>query len=392
MNQSAKPKPARTPLWLTLPWVALLCGVAVVAIPAEIDRESLRHPGLAQSVPAPLRSFAQTAIVVDALESSDSKGDLDQAEELVRRRPVPEESLASLGLTAARQGNDTLTTNAFYLAGGHGWRVPQVQEYAAASAMETQQPTLAAYRLAALWKTRNTSDITKQLTVQLLAIPDGRKEFARLLTQGGSGMPDFLNWVGLGLPPQLIAKTLLAMRRTGYPFDCTDMSQATQSLVSQGRAEAAIAMWQSACGTPGTSARAALGFTDATTNTIPGPFDWTYPGSAGVDVSTTLTKGGLRLDYSNTDALRHPIATRLAMLNPGHHRIDAQVSGDARQSVAVMLQIACSASTAKPAPTQKMPLNGQSIDFDIPPQGCDMQTLTISAQPGSGTIGPISLN
>lgn len=392
MNRSTKRKRERAPLWLSVPWIVLLGGVATVAIPAEIDRESLRDPGLAQSVPAPLRSFAQTAIIEDSLGSGDGKGDVGGAEELVRRRPVPQESLALLALSAARHGNDQLATNAFYLAGGHGWRVPEVQEYAAVSAMQTKQPALAAYRLAALWKTRNASDLTKQLTAQLLAIPDGRKEFARLLALGGSGVPDFLNWAGMGLKPPLAAETLVAMRRAGYVFDCADMSQKTQSLATQGRAESAVAMWQSTCGKPNASAGAALGFTDATTNAIPGPFDWTYPGSAGVDVSTTPTKQGLRLDYSNTDALRHPIATRLAKLNPGHHRINAQASGDARQSMSVMLQISCSASSGKPAPTQNMPLNGQSADFSIPAQGCDMQTLTVSAQPGSGTLGPISLD
>mgnify|MGYP006158981793 CR=1 FL=1 len=85
-------------------WFAALAAIALLTAALQLDMQSKKAPGLAPLVPAPLRNEAQSQIVQTALTGEDTKLAVAEAERLVRRRPLPAESLTMLAVAQAKAG------------------------------------------------------------------------------------------------------------------------------------------------------------------------------------------------------------------------------------------------------------------------------------------------
>lgn len=139
-------------------WLTLLGVVAALTTILQLDFMSRRSPALAELVPEPFRNNAQAQIAKRAVMSDDAALGLAEAERLVRRRPLPAESLTLLAVAQAKAGKTEEASRTIQIAGQRGWRDPIAQEAILRLALEAGNKPEAARRYAALFVRDATPD------------------------------------------------------------------------------------------------------------------------------------------------------------------------------------------------------------------------------------------
>ncbi len=107
----------------------------------------------------------------------------------------------------------------------------------------------------------------------------------------------------------------------------------------------------------------------------PPPFGWSP--AFGEGASSAVEDGALRVDYDGYGAARLPV--RSLALSPGRYTVTwrERASGDDIGRIAVNIGCGEAATMlASTAPTQRR------LDFEVPTNGCEGQTLAITALPG----------
>jgi len=379
MGTTAKPLPEAwtAPRWVRALWIAGLVVAAGCIAAIEVDAASLRYPHLARFVPQPFASYALERRTTEAIARKQGDEALSLASAWVLRDPVPGEPIANLAVAASLAQRYDLATRAYLVGQQRGWRAEAIQRYAALVAMEEGNLQVAGYRLAALWKSRVAPDTIRRETLTVLASPAARNGFAAMMAQGGSGMPDFVRWAPENLPDDMTRATFAALRRTGYRPDCTTIAERARALAS-GRPDAAAALWDSTCGNGGAIGAMAggrLDFPEAGAGA--GPFDWTYPSAPGLSVEPNAQG----LAVTNTDMLAHVVAQRSMALKPGERTVQADVSG----GLIAKVRVVCAGAS-----TQVVEL-GRPAVLRIS-ERCPRQRVDIEVAPGSGRIGPLTID
>lgn len=217
--------------WL---WWAFLVALAFVTVAAQLDRASQGRPELSLFVPKPFRSFAQETIALLALTAGDSAAARDEAQRLVRRRPMPAEHLFALGLAEMRTGHPQAFAADFRAASTRGWRFSPLQVTAAQAALASGDVKGAANRVAALWAADSGNAVLPGLTKALLAAPGGPEAFAMPLAQTHVWSANFLGALPALVEPPIGLRTVLAARRAGARFDCAALKAFGQSMAVRG--------------------------------------------------------------------------------------------------------------------------------------------------------------
>jgi predicted Zn-dependent protease len=217
-------------------WFGLLALLAVVATAVQLDRQSARTPIIANSVPAPVRSFAQAQIAASYLRNGTASEALKEAELLVQRRPVPAENLRLLAQAQIAAGKAEQGFATIQIAAQRGWRDPAAQEAMLRIAIAAGDQEEAARRYTALFLKRGTQDaLLEEFGVILFA--HGESQAAQTMTQilaGTSRWNDtFLRRGVRVLPAQGFADILEAADAKGARFDCAVMEQASRQLASR---------------------------------------------------------------------------------------------------------------------------------------------------------------
>jgi hypothetical protein len=366
-----------------------MAGIAIGAVGAQLDRATLRHPLVAAIVPPPFRSFALAPLADQAMDAGDVTTAQARARALIIKHPVPAESLSKLGIVALQAGDRAQAVSALALSAQRGWRDAVAQRVTASSAIDVGEWGVAADRVAALWQTRKVLDTDGDLTREVMANSAARRAFLERIAGFPLVVDDFLAWSGSNLPPEHITQGVKTLRGAGVQVNCGAMQEQTARLVGEGRVPQAAALWYAAC-TDG-HVYSARDFSFATSDGQPsGPFDWSYPGVAGVERTFAERRPrGFTLSYENANPVRKPIASIVARLAPGTHQVGLLPASDVRDIYAT---ITCLEEGTRGGRTVQLMLSDGPAPFTIPAQSCAAQRIVLLAAQGSGALNGLAID
>ncbi len=213
-------------------WLCLMAVLAVVATGAELDRASRRIPQLATLVPPPFRSFAQEQLVSSTVRSDPPAAALENAQLLVRRRPVPSEHLSLLAIAEERIGKSEQSGPLVQAAARRGWRDPIAQQAMFAIALNAGDAGESAHRVAAMWALQDDQAPLRDLAAQLLAQPEGRAALAEAIGLGGRWIAPFMAAASDFAPVELAQTVSLADAKGARP-DCRAILRLDQSYTAR---------------------------------------------------------------------------------------------------------------------------------------------------------------
>ncbi|MGQ7829937.1 hypothetical protein [Altererythrobacter sp. Z27] len=194
-------------------WHFALAIIALVAIGAQLDRQSRYQPELSRWVPGPLRAFSQYHIALEASQLQDRQVALSEARRLIARRPVPAEHLAllaALQLQDNPQGRGLVTIQQ---AAKRGWREPLSQQARLRLALAAGDYREAALRLAAIWALPHDDETLEELAPRVLQHAEARQALAGLLADRPKWEGAYLRRGKEILPPEIMADIAARTRR-----------------------------------------------------------------------------------------------------------------------------------------------------------------------------------
>lgn len=214
-------------------WFAALVAIALLTTALQLDMQSKKAPGLAATVPGPLRNQAQAHIVQAALAGTDTKLAVAEAERLVRRRPLPAESLTLLAVAQAKAGDIDAAGRTIQIAGQRGWRVPMAQEAVLRLALGAGDKPEAARRYAALFLRDETPDsLLKELAPAVLGEPGGlgQQTLVAIVVGGERWHSTFLRRGVRVMPPAVFSAITASSLLEGAAFDCATLAQSIKAV------------------------------------------------------------------------------------------------------------------------------------------------------------------
>lgn len=367
-------------------WYAVLLAIAIVAVGVELDRQARHDPAIGIILPAVVRGDSLESLTRSAFDRNDAIQGEALARELVERRPVPAEGLSLYAKGLLANGHVDLAASALELAAQRGWRDRFVQNVVVASALQNDEPTVAAQRVLGLWRQGERAEWLKDLTRATLTHHKGLTAFADALTDGPNYFSvDLLLWSAGALPPTSVERLAGDMARHHTHFDCERFSRESDRLIRSGRLEATSVIWNAFCA--GSRRMSVNDFSFTLSQDVPGPFDWRFPESAGVDTEFLEKQGGTVLRYSNAQPVYHVIARRYLALAPGRHVLG---SGDEFGGGAVRWSMACIDADGTTRELKFNEMSDGARSFVVPTL-CLVQELSFAARLASGEIKRITI-
>ena len=229
-------------------WFAALAALAVMTTLLQFDLRSRSNDSLASVVPSGLRGYAQARMVQKALAGDDTALAVAEAQELVRRRPLPAENLSLLATAHAKAGQMDEASKAIQIAGQRGWRDPAAQEAVLRLALAAGDEAEAARRYAALFLRNRTPDaLLEELGPDVLGAPQGvgQQTLVAIVVGGERWHDQFLRRGQRVMPPAAFSAIAAESLSKGAAFDCKVLGQSTRGL-AQRDADAAKALRASA--------------------------------------------------------------------------------------------------------------------------------------------------
>ncbi|AWW72923.1 hypothetical protein CD351_00610 [Erythrobacter sp. KY5] len=214
-------------------WRIALLAVAMLAIGLQLDRQTRRTPELSPSVPELMRSSAQTGVAAFAVAGDDPEYGLQEAERLIRRRPLPAEHLRILAQAQFDAGLLSESTLTIQYAAQRGWREPLAQETMLRLALQAGDEAEAARRFVALFVRRDTADgLLQELGSQVLAEPGGvgRQTFVSILSGAERWHSQFFTRGVRVLSSEAFSEILIDAMEGGTEFECSDLRSAVERL------------------------------------------------------------------------------------------------------------------------------------------------------------------
>lgn len=365
-------------MWRLL-WCISLGVLACIATVAQVDRHAHELPALADWVPERFRNFALVRqAATEAAEGSPGRAVTD-ARRLIILHPIPAENLTILAIAEHRAGNEFRSAHALTLAAQRGWREPLAQQAVALAAAKSGQGKIAADRLSALWRTAVGKPFARELTVQLLEVPDVRNHFAAKLDNEKAWVPSFLNWAVSNISPSVFTNLVEAANQRGAKFDCSFINKAARSMLQNGALSLAKRLWESQCEAQSNS----FDFSDlaSSADLTQDPFSWVFPPSVGLTVSSS--HGGI--NFENRDPIRRLFAKKYMALSPGRHTIQVLSNNKAPLSRLILARVRCLGNVN----IHEMGVLIYDVSsglwaLDIPNKGCPVQAFDLLVNQGVG--------
>jgi hypothetical protein len=363
-------------------WLLGIAGLGVLAAGAQLDRQSQDDPSLARHVPTPFRSFAQLHLASEALAGGSRAQAMAEARRLVRRRPMPAESLYLLAGAQQQAGDVEHSLVTVQHSALRGWRLPPAQDVMFRIAMASGDLTEAANRLAALWAAAPADAARDELTRVLLAAPGGPQAFARPLSGTRIWRDEFAGTALDIAPAGQVAATMMQARRLGARFDCARISDLAAGLAGQGAIDEANRLWSGTCAGATKAAQGDVAF--APSGRAQGPFGWTYPDASGVTLDLRQQGALTVLDAMSEVPGMQLIARRVVALRPGAHQLvitsDEASSGEERGLLQVSVDCLAPGGHAARIASR---IGEGSLPLAIPPAGCPAARIELRTGKGA---------
>jgi len=367
-------------------WTGLLLLVAIAATELQMDRQTTHDTALAYKVPILARAYGLQFLARDAYENGDVEQGLAYSRSLVLRRPIPGENfgLLSYGLFQTGQANTGMA--ALLISAQRGWRSPFTQTTMVKLALQANDPATAAQRTLALWRTASVMPMTKTLTGMLFDAPGGMRAFTAGMLPRDRWGTDLLIWaIGTQRPvPQL---EILSQALAGRHIDvsCPRLAQPLRKLARTGSAAGVERIWSWLCAPSSAGKDRNFVFNDASAQ---GPLDWLYPEQAGLSRDGPGGEGQPRIKFHNSEFRNAVLAKRTTALSPGEHVIrmtGGENAGDLTFRVDCFDGRDIRRNVFKGAPV------GGAVKFMLP-SACIGQEISILADRGEGSVGPLTID
>lgn len=222
-------------------WLAALAAVALVTGAVQLDRQARVTPQLSVSVPEPFRAFSQAHIVSAAMRSENRARALEEAQLLVKRRPIPAEHLRVLATAQFGAGEIEAGSRTIQIAAKRGWRDPLAQEAMLRLALAAGDRPEAARRFAALFLNNETDPaLLSELAPRVFGGPgeDASDALIQIVAGGERWLGFFLNRGPRVLPPETFLDVVLESRELGAEFKCKGIRRARSILERRDRPSA----------------------------------------------------------------------------------------------------------------------------------------------------------
>lgn len=217
----------------TVLWRLGLAVIAIVAIGVHFDRQTIKTPTFAATVPEPFRASAQLRLTAESIGGDKPELALAEAQRLIKRRPLPAEHLRLLAQAQFAAGEIGPSTMTIQYAAQRGWRDPLAQESLLRLAIDAGDADEAARRYTALFLRRDTKDaLLEELGPSVLSDPDGEGRDALVTIVGGGERwhNQFLYRGARVMPPDAFADVIAQVSANGTRFDCRLLKAIVQPL------------------------------------------------------------------------------------------------------------------------------------------------------------------
>lgn len=221
--------------------LAALAGVGVLTTALQFDLKVRSAPQFAAVVPEPLRDYAQVKVVQKALNGSNTRAALAEAQTLVQRRPLPAEYLTLLAAAQEKAGQRQAAAKTIQIAGQRGWRDPVAQLAVLRLALAAGDRPEAARRYAALFVRGETPDaLLEQFGPAPFDATDttGRDTMVAIVVGGQRWHSTFLRRGPRVMPPAAYSEVAVESMRKGAAFNCKVLEQSLRELRLRDRAAA----------------------------------------------------------------------------------------------------------------------------------------------------------
>lgn len=368
-------------------WYATFALTAAMAVPVELDREGGSAAWIVTLVPRFAQSDSLDAAARNALERADHREAEEIARQGVARRPMPAETLSLYAQALLLNNKEMPAISALQTAAGRGWRDRFVQRAVVLSSLQQTSRIVAAQRVIGLWRVGERGGWLMDLTRATLGTSDGLSAFKSLITHEDKyWVSDFLVWAVPNLSVGKVETITTQIADMHVKLDCSSLSNEVQGLLRRGDGTSTELIWKTLCNPKHKSALSSLSFKSI--DNEQDPFGWRYLDSPGVDMFTKNSAAGLQLHYSNSDLIAQKVAQRYILLLPGRYLLSERGSSP---SYGLIWAITC----------VSQPNSAKYLGFEevapkkwivsIPAQ-CPIQLITISARPGNGDIGPLTIH
>lgn len=220
----------------SLLWYGALMVIGLLTLGLQLDRQVQRTPALAERVPEPFRSSAQLPVAAYALAGDDAELALEEAERLIRRRPLPAEHLRILAQAQVAAGSFEEGTLSIQYAAQRGWRDPLAQESMLRLAIDAGDQAEAARRYAALFLRRDTQDaLLEELGASVLQEPNGlgRQTLTTIVSGGSRWHNQFLNRGARVMPTDAFTEVIRETIGSGTDYDCEVLERVSQVVLNR---------------------------------------------------------------------------------------------------------------------------------------------------------------
>lgn len=389
MGTPKVPRPERKPsVFRTAAWAVSAIALLALAVGTQLDFATEKNEYLAAQVPALFASKARIEATDQALDGSAADVALQRAEELVKARPVPAESLTRLARAALLEDRQTLANEALFEAARRGWRDPIAQVAILEGALLVDDWSVVAQRLSAMRKLRYPRELTDRRMAIMAEHPEGRAELVRQFGQDPFWLQQFASYG----PEILTAATFAGLIDEVLPDveaaqHCAVLLEAAAALVAAHEGALARDLWQVDC-RPQASSPATLALNAQLGDEELSPFSWQYQTSPGLSRRVTIAESAPKLTFTNRGKIRRVVALKRAAVPAGDYVLQIAGTDSAGLAGIVEPQVLCT-ETAKPLNLRQTQSGTWSLQ--IPDTGCEVQRVRISVGTGKGEISDISL-
>jgi len=214
-------------------WFAALLGLAVVTVGVQLDRQTRKTPILAVQVPEIFRSSAQPRVTALAINSGIKGSGVEEAQKLLRRRPMPARHLRLLAQAHLAAGNNEASALAIQYAAQRGWRDSLSQEAMMRIALAAGDRPEAARRYAALFLIRRTDPTSLEQAGPLVFPEAGAPEravFAEIVRGADRWQNTFLSRGARVMPADAFVEVLEMSVADGAQMNCSGLEQAQRAI------------------------------------------------------------------------------------------------------------------------------------------------------------------
>ena len=219
-----------------LTWFAALLGIAVVAVGVQLDRQARKTPELAVQVPEIFRSSAQPRVTALAINSGVPGAGVEEAQKLLRRRPMPARHLRLLAQAHFAAGDNEASALAIQYAAQRGWRDSLSQEAMMQIALAAGDRSEAARRYAALFLIRRTDPALLEQAGSLVFPEAGAPEravFAEIVRGADRWQNSFLSRGARVMPADAFVELLELSVADGTQLNCSGLEQAQRAIARE---------------------------------------------------------------------------------------------------------------------------------------------------------------